>query len=115
METDLSIRLHAYAATAEAQIPDSTLLYADAVASSRAASTAASASIICSHTRELRGDSEPAYLLPGQDELDVLVADKPKDDDAPHRIRLPFRPGNGTIASLALGAAAIAAIKSPHE
>ena len=87
MQTDLSIRLHAYATTAEAPIPAPVSLYADALTSSQAAATAASAGIICSHTRILLGDGPPPdYLLPGVDELDVLAADKPAGhtgDDSP--------------------------------
>lgn len=130
METDLSIRLHAYATAAEAQLPASTTLYADALACSLAASAAASAGIICSHTRILRGDSPPDDLLTGQDELDILVADKPaikpadnpgerdtneppSEDTSPSQ-RLPLRPGKDTMAVLALGAAGIPAIKSQH-
>ena len=123
MQTDLSIRLRAYAATAEAQVPERTSLYAEALASSHAASAAASAGIVCSHTRILRGDSSPDYLLPGQDELDVLVADKPSGHghpatdqlDAPdtmNHTHLPLHSGEDTLSSLALGASGVLAIKT---
>jgi len=128
METDLSIRLHAYAGTAQAQAAVHSPHCADALACSRAASAAASAAIICSHTRVLRGDSRPDYLLPGQDELEVLVADKPTLKPAaepashtvaeptaePDRLRLPLRPGSGSLANLVLGADGIPAIKNRH-
>lgn len=95
METDLSNRLHAYA---------------EALASAHAASAAASASIICSHTRELRGDSVPDYLLPGQDELAMLVA-----DGAPPATILPLDAaedgGDDGIANIALGADGVASLK----
>jgi hypothetical protein len=127
MQTDLSIRLRAYAATAEVvQAHGHKSLYAEALASSQATSAAASAGIICSHTRILRGDSAPDYLLPGQDELEVLVADKPSRHGNPatdqfdaagatSQTHLPLHPcidsGNG-LDSLALGAAGILAIKN---
>ena len=129
MQTDLSIRLRAYAATAKLEAPADNSLYAEALACSSVAAAAASAGIICSHTRILRGDSPPDYLLPGQDELDFLVADKPSGHadpatdqidapDANKRTRLPLHPGKGrndcddTLDSLALGAPGIRAIKS---
>jgi hypothetical protein len=93
METDLHIRLRTYLTTAETQVPSGTARYADALTSSRAASVAASASIVCSHTRELSG-SDPG--------------------DTAERPRLPLRPGNGSVASLALGAEGIPAIKSQN-
>jgi hypothetical protein len=122
-ETELTNRLRAYATLAPAQVPASVGLYASALPASQAASAAASASIVCSHTRELRGDSLPDYLLPGQDELDVLVANKVANkpaasatDEAPGHtasapILMPLRPGNSGIEHLALGAAGIPAIK----
>ena len=109
METDLSIRLHAYATTAEAIPPGNPSLYSDALASSRAASAAVSAGIICSHTRVLRGHSPPVSLLPGQDELDLLAADS--ESTAPG-VLLPLRSGHDTLDNLVLGAAGIPAIKS---
>src|SRR5580658_8371718 len=131
MQTDLSIRLRAYAATLEAPTqgavhsPARKSLYAEALASSHAASEAASAGIICSHTRILQGDSPPEYLLPGQDELDVLVADKPSrhgdpatdQADAPDatiRTHLPLHANdsndsNDALNNLALGAPGIMA------
>ncbi len=123
MQTDLSIRLRAYFAMGEAAIPANMSLFAEALACSSAASAAASAGIICSHTRILRGDSPPDYLLPGQDELDVLVADKPvryEDQasdqpdapDATKQTRLPLLYGNATLDSLTLGASGIEAIKN---
>lgn len=112
METDLSTRLHAYATTAAAQTPDAARLYADALASSDAASTAASAAIVSSHPRELRGDSPPAGLHPGRDELDLLAADKPAAKDVP--VLLPLRSGDATVADLALGAEGIPAIKNQN-
>jgi hypothetical protein len=129
METDLSIRLHAYASTAEPRPPVETHLYADAIASSRAASAAASAGIICSHTRVLRGDPAPdgvglPGMLPEQDELDFLCAEKPAahpadegdtagapNETSPPSRRLPLHAGNDTLTLLALGADGIPAIK----
>ena len=131
METDLKLRLQAYATKVDAQIASEPFRYADALGSSIAASAAASASIICSHSRILRGDSPPTYLLPGQHELDFLAADKPSGQPAsdlstgqgappsaaehtdpapPGRTRLPLRPGKDTLKNLALGAAGIPAI-----
>jgi len=113
METDLSIRLHAYATAAERRAAADTSLFTDAISSSRAASVSASAGIICSHTRELRGDSAAGYLRPDQDELDFLVADKPEAGHAAAD-RLPLRPakpGHDGLASLAMGAEGIPAIK----
>jgi len=95
METDLRIRLRAYATTAEAQTSADATRYAPALSSSRAASAAASASIICSHTRELPGDSG-------------------LEDPVDQPIHLPLRPGSGSVASLALGADGIPAIKSQN-
>jgi hypothetical protein len=127
MQTDLSIRLRAYADTIEpVEATGHNSLYTEALASSHAASAAASAAIISSHTRILRGDSPPDYLLPGQDELDILVADKPSGHrdpatgqlDAPgatNHPHLPLHPGdegNGTLNSLVLGAPGILAIKN---
>jgi hypothetical protein len=91
METNLRIRLRAYATTADAQIPGDTTLYADALASSRAASAAASASIICSHAREL-----------------------PEEPRAGHQHTLPLRPGNDSVAKLVPGAEGVASIKSQN-
>lgn len=85
METSRSIRLDAFA---------------DAAASSRAASTAASAAIISSHARALRGDSPPQDLLPGQDELQMLGADKPPDE----RPLLSLPAGHDTLNKIARGA-----------
>lgn len=121
MENDLSIRLRAYVGAAEPRIPDNTLYYADALASSRAASMAASAGIICSHPRELRGNADPG--AEADLDLDALVADgaadgaadavpgqpdeDPPDDTGVARwSRLPLRAGQGTLADL---------IKSAHE
>ena len=126
MQTDLSIRLRAYAETAEVEVPANPLVYAEALACSRAAAAAASAGIICSHTRILRGDSPPDYLRPGQDELEFLVADKPlrhedpatDQPDAPDatgRTRLPLLPdkdGDDGLNKLALGAEGVLALKS---
>ncbi len=127
MQTDLSIRLRAYADTKEAvEGTGHNSLYAEALASSHAAAAAASAGIISSHTRILRGDSAPDYLLPGQDELDVLVADKPSGQgdpatgqlDAPGATSQPHLPlhqgdeGTDALNNLALGAPGILAIKN---
>ncbi len=121
METDLSVRLRAYASRADRRQPLGISLYSDALAGSAAAAAAASASIICSHTRVLRGDSPPAGLLPGQDELDLLAAD-PKPDDSvarheenpQHKLVLPLRPGTDSLTRIVLGAAGIPAIKSQN-
>jgi hypothetical protein len=114
MESDLSTRLRAWANTAEAKHPGDNSLCADAVSSSQAASAAASASIVCSHARELRGDSD--HLLSVKDELEVLVADRPgansNGENSARWIPLPLKPGNDTVANLVLGAAGIPAMKS---
>jgi hypothetical protein len=112
MESDLITRLREYSTTAAAQSPSDPRQHADALASSDAASAAASAAIICSHTRELRGDSPPADLLPGQDELDLLAADKPASGESLPFIPLPLRSGKITVDDLAAGADAIPAIKA---
>ncbi len=113
MPIELKLRLQAYAATAEAHPSADPSLYADALSSSSAASAAGSAVIICSHTRILRGDSPPAHLLPGQHELDLLVAEPASADPAP-KSHLPLPAGSNTLEKLALGAAGIPAIKV-HE
>jgi hypothetical protein len=113
METELQIRLHAYAATAAAQSPSDPRLYADAVKSSQAAAAAASAALICSHPRELQGDSQPADLPPGQDELDLLAADKPTGEGIP-RVQLPLHGGSATLADLARGADGVSAVKNSN-
>lgn len=128
MEANLSIRLHAYATLAEARDPGRAEPYADALAACSAASAAVTASIICSHTRELRGDSPPGYVPRGQDELDFLIAGKASPKDAedtqadaseagqaepkPQGARiLPLRPGEGNLERLALGAAGVREIQ----
>jgi len=134
METDLKIRLQAYATTAEVQIPSDTSPFADALASSKASSSAAATNIICSHARILRGDSPPSWVLPGQHELDLLAADKrsrkdgdpaapdasgagdagaePADEASARKQRLPLHPGKDSLSTLALGASGIPAIKN---
>ena len=120
METDLQLRLHAYAATAAAQSPPDprdAALYADALSSSLAASSAASAAIICSHPRELRGDSPPPDLLPGQDELDLLTAARPGEnnvDGNPRQVALPLPVCDASLADLAAGADGLPAIRNCH-
>lgn len=117
MENDLSNRLHLYANTTEARPSGDNSLYADALASAHAASAAVSAGIVCGHTRELRGDSEPGaiggqFLFPGQDELEVLAAGHPAAGNSAQQMRLPLHPGHDTVDNLVLGAAGVAAIKS---
>jgi len=136
METDLSIRLHLYATAAERLARGGTPLCADAISCWRSATASVSAGIICSHTRVLRGDAEPDPALPGQDDLDILIAGKPGKaetltNDAPagqvtgepdgeqvnqsdnkQRHRLPLHPGKNTVETLALGATGVLVIKS---
>lgn len=122
METDLSIRLHLYAIAAERLAREGTPLCANAVACWRSATASVSAGIICSHTRILRGDSQPDPGLPGRDELELLIAgkrDKPADtatdqvertDEKP-RNRLPLLAGKNSAEILALGAEGVVVIK----
>jgi hypothetical protein len=77
-------------------------LYADAAVSSRAASAAASAAIICAHTRELEG----LDVLIG----DALVADPPSNKEIPATLPLPA--GHDTLAKVALGADGITLLKN---
>src|SRR6185437_11079773 len=76
MRTDLTERLHSYLNSVSEQKPAATRLYADALSSSNAAAAAASASIICSHTRILRGNSELSGRAPGLDEIEILIGAK---------------------------------------
>jgi hypothetical protein len=94
METDLRNRLRAYRTAAGAQVAADTALYTAALHASHAASVAASANIICSHTRELRVDGDP--------------------DNSAEWPRLSLPPGNDSVANLVLGADGIPAIKSQH-
>lgn len=113
METDLSIRLHLYATAAERLAHSSaprgdTPSYADAISCWRSATASHSAGVICSHTRILRGDSRPNPALPGQDELDILIAGK---QDKPAATDLPLPPGNNSIEILAQGAEGVIILK----
>ncbi len=90
-------------------------LFTEALASSHASSATASALNICSHTRELRGDSLPSWLLPDQDELEELSKEQaatqaPEDDQNPalpeSSTILELRPGTLRLDTLVAGAAA---------
>ncbi len=127
METDLSIRLHLYATAAERLARDGTPVCADAISCWRAAAASNSAGVICSHTRVLRGDSEPDPSRQGQDELDILIAGKhgkPADTatdqadpdpeqpgDEKQRHHLPLPPGNNSTEILAVGADGVIILK----
>jgi hypothetical protein len=122
METDLSIRLHLYATAAERLARGGTPVCADAISSWRSATASHSAGIVCSHTRVLRGNSEPDPSRPGQDELDLLIAgkhDKPagtltdqaEQIEEKQRHRLPLPPGNNSAEILALGAEGVIILK----
>ncbi len=127
MGLDLTERLQAYLNSASDQKPAATRLYADALSSSNAAAAAASASIICSHTRLLRGNSELIGRAPGLDEIEILMGarqaqhpadeatgQKPADEaSAPKRI-LSLRPGGATIEDLVRGAEGIPAIRKAN-
>lgn len=122
METDLSIRLQLYATAAERLAHGGSPLCARAAACRRSSSASASAAIISSHTRILRGDSEPDAPHPGEDEIDILIAGKSgkavetatgqadRTDDKERR-HLPLPPGKNTLENLALGAEGILVIK----
>lgn len=122
METDLSIRLQLYATATERLADGGSPLCARAIACRRSSCASASAAIISSHTRILRGDAEPAPAQPGQDELDILIAGKSgkavetetgqadRTDDKQRR-HLPLLPGTNTLENLALGAEGILVIK----
>ena len=120
METDLSIRLHLYATAAERPARGGDPLCTAAISCWRSATASHSAGIICSHTRILRGDSQPNPT--GKDELDVLIAgkhDKPADtatDQADQGAEkpghhLPLPPGNNSAEILALGAEGVIILK----
>jgi hypothetical protein len=122
METDLSIRLHLYATAAERLARDGIPVCADALANWRSATASHSAGIICSHTRILRGDSEPDPAQAGQDEPDILIAgkrDKPADiatdrsdrNTDTQRHHLPLPPGKNSSEILALGAEGVIVLK----
>jgi hypothetical protein len=127
METDLTVRLHLYATAAKRLARGGDPLCADAVSSWRSASASHSAGIINSHTRVLRGDSEPDPSRPGQDELDILIAGKhdkaadtatdqvdpntEKQGTEKQRHHLPLPPGNNSAGILALGAEGVVILK----
>jgi hypothetical protein len=127
MASDLTERLHAYLNATSEQKPAATHLYADALSSSNAAAAAASASIICSHARLLRGNSELIGHPPGLDEIEILIGGKqpehpaeeatgqkpPDETEAPKKI-LPLRPTSATIEDLARGAEGVPAIRKAN-
>jgi len=118
METDLNIRFHAYASATEVLVREGSHLYADALTGSAAASSAASASIICSHARELPSESElrnaardAAADIPDTAGIDGETA-APLASGSNKETRLPLHPGENSLANLVLGASGIPAIKS---
>ena len=122
METDLSSRLHLYATTAERLAHGGAARHADAISCWQAASASISAGIICSHTHMLRGSSPPGPGIPGQDELDALIAGKhgkPADTatdqvgeaEEKQRHCLPLQAGNNSAEILALGAEGVLLMK----
>jgi hypothetical protein len=122
METDLSIRLHLYATAAKRLARGGTPPCADAISCWRSATASHSAGIINSHTRVLRGDSQPGPSRAGQDELDILIAgkhDKAADTATDHADQgpekpghhLPLPPGNNSADILALGAEGVIILK----
>jgi len=102
-QVSLKTRLLSYTSAPVVPPPDNPSVFAEAIASSSAASATASALIICSHTRELRGgDSLPSWVPPGHDELEELAAEPPAETaEAPV---LQFRSLPHTISRLAQGA-----------
>jgi hypothetical protein len=124
METDLRIRLRLYAAAADRLARGGTPLCADAISCWRSATASHSAGIVNSHTRTLRGDSQPDPSRAGQDELDILIAGKhgkPVDTatnqnpeqqgDEKQRHHLPLPPGNNSADVLARGAEGVIILK----
>ena len=127
MRPDLTERLHTYLNSVTEQKPAATHLYADALSSSNAAAAAASAGIICSHTRILRGNSELIGRPPGLDELEILIGGKqaphPADEatgqkpaeEAPAQKKiLRLRPTSATIDDLVRGAEGVAIIRKAN-
>ena len=125
MDSDLDIRLQTYLAAVELPVPTDPRVYADAMSSSAAAATAASAGIIGGHTRVLRPEPVPSFVPPGQNELDFLIAGKTNDhpaseadqqgpEDSAPKARLPLPPGRDSLDNLVKGAAGVRAIKAQN-
>jgi hypothetical protein len=123
METDLDIRLREYATAGSPAANPDPRLYVPALASSAAAGAAASASLICTHSRILRPESIPSFVPSGKNELDFLggkAEEHPATQadgetaDEPTVKKLPLRPGSDSLALVVQGAAGIPVLKAKN-